>query len=288
MPLTAVMLLLCWHSAAADVRLLYYPNEQIKIRVNSRINKQGEVVRHGLFQRFHANGRAAVQGSYKNNSPVGTWNWWNEDGHLIRRIRYDGQFQELLSGDQFSSPNTTFKDPSGRKLAEGQLKFDKGHGLWKYWFDDGSPKAEGNFVNGIPDGRWTYFHPNGQIKSIHEFQLGLLHGRFMEGYPNGQEQVKGRHEHGMKVGLWRQWYASGQIRAKGRYFNGQEEGEWGYWREDGALDKRVLYKGGKILGNLPMPRDFTKPEPVIPYTNQQDVFLPRIFDEDGNVIPRKE
>ena len=284
----AVLLTLGWQSAWADVRLLYYPDDKLKARVSTRVNRKGEILRHGGFQRFHPNGRIALQGKYHDNEPVGIWSWWNEDGHLIRRVRYDGRFQEVLVGKQLEDPDTTFSNTAGRKVAQGRMKFDKGHGAWSYWFDDGSPKASGKFVTGIPDGRWVLYYPNGQLKSIEEYRLGILHGVFMKAHPNGQEKVEGRLEHGMKIGRWRHWYANGQLRSRGAYENDLEEGEWRFWDKGGTLTKRLAYQAGRPVRELALPTKPPKREPVIPYADQERLTLPRLYDDAGRKIVRQD
>ena len=274
----------------AELQQLYYPDRQLKARFNTTVGKKGAVLRHGLFQRFYSDGKLNVQGAYRLDRPVGVWSWWNEDGILVRRVRYDGDFQELLFGKDNNSPNTKFSNPAGRVTAQGLLKHDKGHGQWRYWFDTGQLKAQGKFVTGVPDGRWVTLYADGQIKSIREYRLGILHGKFMLAFPSGQEKVEGRMEQGMKVGLWRYWYASGQQKSEGGYLNDREDGLWRFWNENGEPRGSVLYRVGRVEKVLPMapkPAAQTLPEAVIPLHDQQKTVNPGVFDEDGRPIQQE-
>lgn len=287
---TVLWLMLSATPALAELQLLYYPDNSVKARFNTVATKKGEVLRHGGFQRFYPSGLQNVQGKYRFNRRVGVWSWWNEEGILVRRVRYDGNFQELLFGSQFNSPETVFSNPAKRKIARGLLKHDKGHGEWRYWYDTGELKAKGRFVTGRPDGRWVMFYVDGQIKSVKEYQLGILHGQFMQAFPSGQEKIKGRMELGMKVGQWRYWYKNGQIKSDGHYLNDREDGKWRFWAEDGELKATVIYRAGKSVKVLPMaPRPSGKPEgdPVIPLPDQKLEVNPGIYDGEHRPIRKK-
>lgn len=287
----AALLALLWAAPAlGEMRELYYPDKTLRTRVATIVTKQGDILRHGPFQRFHPNGRAAVQGAYRLDRPVGIWSWWNEEGYLMRRVRIDGDFEEILGGRKFNSPDTTFANTAGRTTAQGRMKFDKGHGQWRYWFDTGQPKAQGKFVTGVPDGRWVMLYPDGQIESIQEYRLGILHGLYMKAYPNGQEKVEGRMEHGMKVGLWRHWYEDGRRRTEGRYVNDLEDGKWRFWTKDGELASAVIYKAGQVERELPIarkPSGMPRAEPVIPLPDQKRYGYPGTYDPSGARIRHK-
>ena len=208
----------------------------------------------------------------------------------MRRVRYDGQFHELLVGKDFNSPQTVFSNPAGRKTAQGLLKHDKGHGEWRYWYDTGEIKATGKFVSGKPDGRWVMYFRDGQVKAVKEYQLGILHGRFMKAFPSGKEQILGRMELGMKVGRWRYWFANGQIKSEGIYRNDREYGNWRFWAKDGEHLATVPYQSGKAGAALPMaPKPSGEPQgdPIIPLRDQQLEVNPGVFDAEDIPIRQK-
>ena len=55
--LLVMLLLLAATPALAELQVLYYPNRSVKTRVATTTNKKGEVLRHGLFQRFYPDGK---------------------------------------------------------------------------------------------------------------------------------------------------------------------------------------------------------------------------------------
>lgn len=52
-------------------------------------------------------------------------------------------------------------------------------------YDNGSKKAEKNYLNGRPTGTWTYWHSNGMVHSIFTFDNIAV-----EGYPHSEEVVR--------------------------------------------------------------------------------------------------
>ena len=271
----------------ADQRTFLYPDGKLQAQWETALSEAGDPVRHGPFLRFYPNGRLALEAFYRRGTPVGTWSWWDEEGILIQRVRRGGEEEELLAGERFNSAVTAFRNPKGNKTAEGRMKFDKGHGLWRFWFEDGSPKAEGKFLTGIPDGRWVQLYPNGQTEKIIEYRLGIRHGRYVAGFPNGQEQVAGRMDQGLKTGLWRFWYPNGQVKAEGHYLDGREEGAWRFWTKDGKLAGRYLYRAGKRIGRFRPPARLKKPPPIIPGAERR-IIPPKLFTEDGLEIESRE
>jgi antitoxin component YwqK of YwqJK toxin-antitoxin module len=249
-----------------------------------RRNEEGEVVQHGRLLRYHPSGRVALRGWYRNGYPVGIWRWYDEEGALLREVYQEGSYELVLKGQELDNPNTVYRTPRGAKLAEGLRKFERAHGLWRYYYPNGMLKAEGRFVNGIPDGRWTFQHPNGLLSRIEEYELGIPHGRIMRGYPNGQEQLEGGMSQGLREGPWRTWYEDGQPESEGPYRADRREGVWRFWQGDGTLTAMTRYANGEAVEQLPLPETKRAARPPIIDRPEALPFRPRIYDESGAEI----
>jgi antitoxin component YwqK of YwqJK toxin-antitoxin module len=249
-----------------------------------RAGEQGELERHGIFIGYHPNGRIAVHGYYRQDAPAGVWTWYDPDGNPIRRIARSPHIEEPLDPGEILDPETRFRDPTGVVQAKGQLKFDKPHGEWTYFHEDGNPKAIGSFVTGIPHGRWLYLFPNGQMQRIEHYRLGILDGDYRRGYDNGQEAEQGRLDQGLKEGVWRTWHENGQLQSVGRYVQDLREGEWRYYDEAGRPLRRERYRRDQLAQVLPpLPEELAR-EPRV-YT-PRDPLPPTIYDQGGNPIHR--
>src|SRR5690554_2313625 len=53
---------------------------------------------------------------------------------------------------------------NGEIFKTGEVYNNKEHGLWQYYFADGSLKSENNYKNGMPDGTFKIFYRNGDLK----------------------------------------------------------------------------------------------------------------------------
>jgi antitoxin component YwqK of YwqJK toxin-antitoxin module len=253
-----------------------------------KIGEEGQEIRHGRFLRLHPNGHPALEAWYRDGERVGVWNWWDEQGNLLRSTEFEYGVAVPLRGEALSRPTYAFTLLSGRKSAEGLLKGDRPHGRWQFWHINGQPRAEGDYLTGIPNGRWQYFYEDGQLERLAHYDLGILHGEFREAYPNGQERRRGRIDQGLKTGTWRFWYPDGRLRAEGAFQGDLQEGEWRYWDENGVLTRRVLYHAGTVVQDLEIPAgERSRIQPAI--TTEDDLLPPPILvDELGNLIRPEE
>ena len=90
---------------------------------------------------------------------------------------------------------------------------------------------------------------------------------------------------GLRVGLWRFWYPNGRKKTEGGFLNDQEEGEWRYWDENGKLVKRLAFRQGNFIEELPIPKKRVRiVTEVVPNPMRQFITPPRVFDENGREI----
>ncbi len=263
-----------------------YDGGAVRNQWEVRITDSGQAVRYGVFRRYYPAGTLEVLGAYKNGRPTGIWTWYDENGTLIREAR-QGAIEEELRGAALRSPLSVFRTPSGQPLAEGQLKHDKGHGRWVYYYSNGAPRAEGAFQTGVPEGLWQSYYPNGEIEQQVHFSLGVPDGPYRRAYPGGQEQERGQYEQGLRTGLWRSYYENAQEQERGQYQEDRREGEWDFWSESGELIRRTVYRNGEAVEQLPLPAKPPEPEAVIPDVDALPN-PPRIYDENGGQIRTRE
>ena len=294
-PLILLPLVLAWallplFSVAvhgAETHEVRYANGLLKARWESRTNDTGEVLRHGIFVRYHLNGNPAMEGWYRDNEPVGTWNWWDEAQFLLRSVRYEFGIPTPIYGEELTFPQTILYRPNGEKMAEGHLKGKSPHGVWHYWHEPDVLKARGEYMTGIPHGQWIHYYRNGQVEREEHFVMGLLNGEFRESYPNGQERRHGWMDQGLKTGPCRYWYPDGRLQSAGAYQYDLQDGDWVYWNKDGVMTAHVRYEAGKSVERLPLPEIERFREPFAPILDDLRP-PPQLFDQQGGLIDRME
>ena len=84
-------------------------------------------------------------------------------------------------------------------------------GQWKDFYDDGSIKYNGQFINGVEQGLWKFYYQSGELKATKEF------------FHNGTAAAT------------HIYYKNGNIRASGLYVNKKKDSTWNYFNEDSVL-----------------------------------------------------
>lgn len=261
------------------------PDGKLLTEWEVRVTDGGQAVRWGVYRRYHANGRLAVLGAYRENRAAGVWLWMDEAGQVMRRAHQLAEYEDDLSNDPISNPRSQFKNPAGVVTAEGQLKQDKPHGLWTYYYDNGAAKAQGRYLSGLPEGLWSYFYPDGQVQRQTRYALGVPVGAYRTAYPDGQDQERGEYDEGVRTGIWSAFHPNGQKREEGTYREDRRDGEWLTWDDTGRLAARTEYSQGVVTGETRLPRP---PEPVPLVSEAAAVNPPRVFDSEGRAIRVEE
>ncbi|HEX4128679.1 MAG TPA: hypothetical protein VHZ24_01465 [Pirellulales bacterium] len=94
------------------------------------VERQGADVRHGLWTSYYRNGQKALEGTYANDRPSGTFVWWH---------------------------------PNGQRAIAGEYQQGKQHGMWSWWYDNGKRYIQGSYTLGQQVGEWTWWDKNGDL-----------------------------------------------------------------------------------------------------------------------------
>ncbi len=124
-------------------------------------------------------------------------------------------FTETYKNDRILSISQ-FRAADGKMLETNNLDRD-GNGKVKYFYSDGTLKAEGELMLGLFTGSWKSFNPDSKLISDGNFKEGLKHGN------------------------WTYYNELGIIEAKGRYEFGEPVGRWEYFDEGGNLINEEIY-----------------------------------------------
>ena len=76
------------------------------------------------------NGKPNTLGNYKNGDKIGKWQYFNEQGQILRLENY---------------------------------KYGHPHGKWLTYYPIGAIESETNYENGVKEGNMKYLEPNGKI-----------------------------------------------------------------------------------------------------------------------------
>ena len=90
----------------------------------------------------------------------------------------------------------------------------------RYWYDDGKPKFDENYVNVDYDGVQQYWYDNGKLMYKYNYVNDKKEGVQLYWYQNGQQMSKRNYIRGKKEGIQQDWNPSGQLWYEDNYVNG--------------------------------------------------------------------
>jgi uncharacterized protein len=223
----------------------------------------------------------------ENGKKQGVWKEFYEDGRLKEEKKFkDGEIDGYVkSYDKKGNLSNTEKFSNGKQIknAPELAKLD----VYKDYYDDGTMKYEGGYINGMPVG--THYHyrqkymcdslpvarddtsdvmikkyvcrnrPVPDSAIIYEEGIKLSYGAvdslrnkigiWSEFHNSGEFRGKGLYANDKRIGEWVFYYPNKQIEQKGKYDKkGRAQGEWNWYYENGALMRQEFYIDNKRNG----------------------------------------
>ena len=172
-------------------------------------------VKDGPFTLYHRKNLKAAEGRFQNNTPVGVWKYWYENGQI--------------------------KD-------SGLLVNNNMADVWRSWYEDGNllSIAEYPAPEFFTSSSTTSATQKGGSILDYGLPINKKQGQWRSFYPNGTTRDSGLFQKNQKQGLWKNWYDNAQLESMGNYSNDSLVGEWQYFRRDGSLSTKEIYAGSKI------------------------------------------
>jgi uncharacterized protein len=229
-----------------------------------RLNRKDETgKKQGVWKEFFEDGKIKEEKKYKDDVIDGYVKSYDKKGNLANT-------QKFSNGKQVNNP------PELAKLD-----------VYKDFYDDGTMKYEGGYINGMPVG--THYHyrqkyvcdslpiarddtsdvmikkfvcrnravPDSAIIYLEGIKTdygavdSMRHkiGIWTEFHNSGEFRAKGLYANDYKVGEWIFYYPNKQIEQKGKYDKkGRAQGEWKWFYENGALLREENYVNNKRDG----------------------------------------
>ncbi len=195
---------------------------------------------HGPFKRFHENGEVSQEGHFERGALHGTRTWFSTDGETTERMHEGRMSKNVWRSEMDYVRNTVVavrhfdKEgnrllPSGERFPErpagvsAEAEYHEKHeqwaagnaredhskvGRWRYWYKDGTPKEDLNYVDGKKNGPAKVFHENGQL-----FEEGT--------YKDDERQ-----------GLWKRFGEDGKLELEATFKDGSLHGRYTDWDPD--------------------------------------------------------
>jgi hypothetical protein len=100
-------------------------------------------------------------------------------------------------------------------------------------------------------GSYVDKYPNGLTKFTGFFRFGERHGQWVSFYPTGIPWSEMHYDKGLRHGPNVTYFENGNKRFEGFYKNDKQDSVWKYYDSTGKLVKKVLFRGDRLLKELP-------------------------------------
>ena len=203
----------CRNRAVPDSAIIYEEGIKVsygavdslrnKIGIWSEYHNSGEFRGKGLYANdkrigewifYYPNKQIEQKGKYdKKGRAQGEWNWFYENGALMR--------QEFYIDNKRDGLMTEYTE-DGKIITKGEFIDDMQEGLWVY--ETPEYKEIGKYVNDKPDSLWKRFYmPKEKLRFEGKFLNGDEDGQHTWYYENGRKMTQGIYTGGMKQNDWK-------------------------------------------------------------------------------------
>ena len=146
--------------------------------------------REAYVKLYYENGKIAAEGRFIDKVKDSTWNFYSSyNEQLILKEYYlsgkrHGESIKLYPGRQISekliyeldSLNGSWEQyfENGTKRLSGNYLNGKREGEFRSWNAEGKPSIQGFYKNGVMHGKWKYFDQNGEVDIVVVYNNGVM------------------------------------------------------------------------------------------------------------------
>jgi antitoxin component YwqK of YwqJK toxin-antitoxin module len=248
---SAVLLALLVSTPQAEELRELHEDGSPKIVREVKHNEAGEPINHGVFRRFHVNGKLAASGRCEEGERAGEWSFFRE---------------------------------SGRKRETGAFEKGRRHGLWQAFEGNGAPESKGRYEEGRRAGEWVFWR-DGERETAHYRWIALEYEDGARRAEGNSLRSSDQTDTG-KTGPWIYWWPDGGVMAECRYDRGVLQGEVWFRYPDGTLEPEMItgrYRDGRRIRPLDpalLAEEATSGGPggetarqAFPFSRRADLFL---------------
>jgi antitoxin component YwqK of YwqJK toxin-antitoxin module len=146
--------------------------------------------REGVWQGWHANGRASSEGMYKNGERHGFWTYWYSQKTFDLPFLFKGCIEEQIAtkmnyADGVLNGACIEWHSNGVKKLEKGFKYGFENGSYIGWHASGHKKIEGKYIVNLEKNRqhktgvWSYWNEDGRLTAKEVYREGILIGELV-------------------------------------------------------------------------------------------------------------
>lgn len=209
----------------------YHENGKVKYRMNYKAGKA-----NGLYQEYSINGNLLSEGMMKNDSAVGKWNSYEENGFRWAEVQFINTQKNIA---------TEFY-PSGKVKSITPRIMGERHGVVKSFYESGVLQSICEYINGKKHGKWEWYNTAGVVEETGQYFQDNKIGHWKVWHDGAQTLMQeGDYDSAGRVtGKWTYYHVNGKVKSEGQMLNGGNEGLWKFHFDNGVIDTEAwLHKG---------------------------------------------
>jgi antitoxin component YwqK of YwqJK toxin-antitoxin module len=192
-------------------------------------------VRQGPETRYYESGAELASGGYVDGAMSGVWRYRFNDGRNWRADRWDDGALVAQTVDPavaaMSSAELEALGPTTSGIIKltsndpllGRQARERPGATFVGLHPNGRPRAAGSYdADGLRTGVWRFWYPDGRPEREVEYLAGVRERIARAWHPNGAPAADGFYLAGERDGRWRWWDASGRYLGEARYQAGKK------------------------------------------------------------------
>ena len=208
-------------------------------------------VKQGYSYILDTTGRVKMEIPFVNGLENGLAREFDKEGNIIQLIEYKKGY--VVNRERINRYDADHRP----------------HGKWKWFYEDGTLKTEGNFTHGLKNGYFKEYDPKGNLTSVSKYVNGEKEQQVEElsrldvktdYWPNGKPKVVASYKKGVPEGVRREYNEKGEVEKSYIFHNGkiiaegvftdsgEHDGLWKEYYEDHSLKSEGNYQHDKKIG----------------------------------------
>ncbi|CAN5564860.1 hypothetical protein BH11BAC1_BH11BAC1_25570 [soil metagenome] len=193
----------------------------------------------GVWRKYYKNDMLASEMHYRNGKHDGVFRTFTPTGQLQSEVTFRKGYMEIGDAKHFYNDGTV--------KAKGKYINKQKDSIWTYYDEKGILSSTEFYMKGKQEGISKVFFPDGKVAEETIYKGGKKNGPHKEFYPDGTQKVISTNKSGEYEGIVNLMFPSGKIMEQGRYSKGLREGKWIVNKQDGSFEHEEIYKRGRIL-----------------------------------------
>ena len=189
----------------------YYESGSLKSQYYESQVKSN-LLKNGDYIEFFENGIMKLKGYYRNGQKIDLWIEYYDNGGIYSK-RYHTQNDSILYNSFIF-----FKDGSIKEKAQIDNLTEQYNGNFKTYYQSGTIKEEGVYIDNIKENLWFSYYENGNILSEINYISGT--GIYYSYFETGELMELGYFVNDKKNGLWTKYHKNKNIKSNIEYIDG--------------------------------------------------------------------